>query len=347
MAHRRALIVALAAGFMVGNLSQAWQVVAVPMGWPTWVRMPDRISGWWPPAMGGSMLCAALGLHLPAAVMGSGRMRVVGVVGATVTAAGLLATGTRGAWVAGAALTAVALGFGAWRWMVGRDRVGVARFAGVAAVLTVAAAVGWLVLREPITRRVVLAREDIAAALERHDYRSDTGARILMATAALRAIRERPVGGVGAGGYQAWAQSRLRAEGEPEAAALIHAHAHNAPLHIGATTGLVGLAIWGFIVVVALRGGAVGSGTTARASGGPLTRGTPEWGGWGSYDAAPFFAIVGLGLVGLFDVVQLNTQTVALLGTLLAMCMVSRPPAARMPFGKGGNAGEVAGPERR
>lgn len=341
MAHRRALIAALAAGFVLANLAQVWQAVAGPMGWPTWARGIARYSGWWPPAMAGSMLCAALGLHLPAAVMGRGRTRVVGVLGAAASAGGLVATGTRGAWLAGAALLVIALGFGVWRWMSaargeGEGRTG--RGLVLGAALVVVAGAGWFFLmRDSVAHRVGPTRDEIASALG-HDYKSATGARVLMARMAIEEWRAHPIGGVGAGGYQVRAQEMLRARGEADNAPLIQAHAHNAALHIGATTGAVGLALWAFIVLVALRGGAEGSGN-AGPEGEVEGRSLRTSGaGWGTYDAAPLFGLLGLLLVSAFDVVQLNSQTMALLGALLAMCMVSRPPAWTLPYRRGWHA---------
>ena len=45
----------------------------------------------------------------------------------------------------------------------------------------------------------------------------------------------------------------------------------------------------------------------------------------GSYAAGPAFAIAGLMLAGVFDPVHLNSQTGALLFTLMALCLESRP----------------------
>ena len=64
--------------------------------------------------MGGSVLVAGLGLHLPAAIMGRGWGRTLASGGAMVTALGILGTGTRGAWIAGLLLVMLVLGVGAW-----------------------------------------------------------------------------------------------------------------------------------------------------------------------------------------------------------------------------------------
>jgi hypothetical protein len=46
--------------------------------------------------------------------------------------------------------------------------------------------------------------------------------------------------------------------------------------------------------------------------------------GLGSYAAGPGFAIIGLLMVGMFDPVQLNAQTGALLATLFALSLCPR-----------------------
>jgi hypothetical protein len=318
MMHRRALIAALALGFVVGNLSQVAQWAAGHSGsalweWVPWHRAGDRLSGWWDPVVGGSLLCGALGLHLPAALMGGGRARWFGVAGAVVTAAALVATGSRGAWLAAALLAWIAVLHGMVMARARRDPRGARNLALAALVLIGIAAP---LLQKPMSQRIDRARSEIAGALERHEYRTDTGARVLMAQWALRAMREHPVIGVGAGGYKAWTLARMREEGEKDPGP-IHAHAHSAPLHIGATLGLVGLALAGVMVAVALRGAAEG-----------LSR-------WGTYDAGPLFALMGLFLAGLTDAVHVNSQTAALLGTLFAMSLVSRPPLAPLPLRRG------------
>ncbi|MEX2218076.1 MAG: O-antigen ligase family protein [Phycisphaerales bacterium] len=316
MMHRRWLIAAVAAGFLCGNLSQVAQALAPHLGWD-WLpirRMPGRLSGWWDPVVGGSLLCGALGLHIAAAAWGRGAWRAVGGAGAAATAVAIAATGTRGAWIAGAVLLAGGLAAMVVRSLRGGgERAGVGRVVLTTAALAAACAAGWIALRGPVMARAERAREEIAAA-RRGDYATDTGARILMAEWALRAVRERPVAGVGAGGYRAWVLAEMRKGGSAEPNAPIHVHAHSTPLHIGATLGVVGVGIGVFIV-----GAAMGACRSQRT--GSESRGTRG----GAYDAGPLWALAGLLLAGLFDVVHLNAQTAAMLGMLLALCLVSRP----------------------
>ncbi|VAX36883.1 hypothetical protein MNBD_PLANCTO03-267, partial [hydrothermal vent metagenome] len=84
VADRRALLLgAIVLGFALGQLSQLSHGIglAFDIDWMTWNRLPGRNSGWWDPVVGGSLLTAALGLHLPAALWGRGLWRILGIVG--------------------------------------------------------------------------------------------------------------------------------------------------------------------------------------------------------------------------------------------------------------------------
>lgn len=313
--HRRPwLIAALCVGFLLGNLSQVGHAVGKAAGlqWLTWPRLENRNSGWWDPVVGGSLLTGILGLHLPAAVMGAGRQRWFGLAGAAATLLAIFATGTRGAWIAAAALVGLALLVGIGRGIAVGGKTARNLLVVVAAMAVVLAIAGVL-LRGTITQRFDEGRREVAAALKQGDYASDTGKRILMWKAAAQAVEAHPIRGVGAGGYQKWSLEHVRVNGEPPPPDAIHAHAHSAPLHIAATTGLLGLALAGVVIALALRG--------AVSELGP--------GEIGSYAAGPAFAIAGLMLAGLFDPVHLNAQTGALLFTLMALCLESRPLGRR------------------
>lgn len=316
MMHRNLLIAALAAGFVCGYLAQLGHAIGLWAGieWLTWPRLPDRNSGWWDPVVGGSMLVAALGLHLPAATMGRGRWRLVGLAGVAITLVAIFATGSRGAWIAGAGLVAlvlcVAVGCSAMdtRRARGGRGPGLSPALGLAVVMLVAGIAGWVVLGDSVTRRYTEARQEITRVAD-GDYQTHTGARILMAEWAVAAVRARPLG-VGAGGYRAWTQERLAERNQEHLIPHIHGHAHNAPLHIAATLGVVGIILAGAVAALALSGG--------------LSQ-LNECGGLGSYASGPAFALVGLFMVSAFDVVHLNGQTTPLLAALLGMCMISRP----------------------
>jgi O-antigen ligase len=314
MMHRRLLIAALAIGFFCGMLSQLLHVVGLRAGidWLVWPRLPDRNSGWWDPVVGGTMLIGALGLHLPAAVMGRGRVRLLAIAAAAVTLVAIFATGTRGAWIAAAALVALTIAIAmAWHVGVARGTPLVRRLSPLLMLSAAALIVGVLafaLVGDSISRRIAEARHEIARIVDHGDYETYTGARILMARCAMEALRDKPVFGTGAGGYQSWSRQQLARRDQQHLAPYIHSHAHNAALHIAATLGIVGLALAAAIIALTLRGGLA-----------------LDPGRLGTYDAGPAFAILGLVLVSATDVVHMNSQTVALLATLMALCLISRP----------------------
>jgi O-antigen ligase len=333
MMHRPLLIGAIAIGFLAGNIAQALHIVGLRTGipWLVWARLPDRNSGWWDPVVGGSVLVAALGLHLPAAIMGRGRMRLLGLGGAAITLLAIVATGTRGAWIAAAALLALVILIAIGRQTLARRlelaphrRSAFAPALILAFVVIATGAAGWLTVGETVMRRIAEARTEVARAQE-GDYQTYTGARLLMASWAVEAFRQHPIRGVGAGGYRVWTHQQLEARGEAHLTPRIHSHAHNAPLHIAATSGLIGLGLASLVMIFAVRGGLAQLGDPARGE------------GIGSYAAGPVCALIGLLFVGMFDVVHINSQTSALLAVLLGLCLISRPrlpdeESARQPL---------------
>jgi len=314
---RRWLIGAVCVAFALANLVQIVEVIAkqLDVGWLVIRPEPDRSSIWWHPVVAGSLLTAVLGLHLPAAITGSGKMRWLGLGGASLTAIGVVLTGTRGAWLASAALVILALAWAAWRV---RPRARLVRpmlaLGGLALVVGVAL---WIVAGDSLSRRFAEGYRESRAALIDEQYDSFTGARVLMGRMALEAVRERPLRGVGAGGFQQWASTTLEQRDRPELAGLIHPHAHNAPLHLAATTGLVGLALACALAFFALRGA-----FAARRPADPGLRANP-------YDLAPAWALVGLLLAGAFDVVHVNAQTAAMLFLLLPLTPRTWPAVQR------------------
>lgn len=289
--HRRVLIACLCIGFVIGNGAQV--VDAFDGFGNVWLadrlwHEPSRISGWWDPAVGGSLLVAGLGLHLPAALMGTGRWRVVGLLCSAMTIVALIATGTRGAWVASVALVVVALVIAARRGsMKGRTIL----IAGVAVVIL---AIGALQI-ESVSGRVHDARGEIARAIE-GDFESFTGARISMANQAARAGMGHPVGGLGAGGFRTWMEERTGSVVDDQS------HAHSTGLQLWAEHGapgvLLGVLLAGVLLVNAWRCGAGSS---------------------SGYSMGPFYAAVGLVLVGVFDSVLINVNTAAMFGALAAL----------------------------
>ena len=306
--HRAWLIGALAVGFGLGHLTQVGHAVGVwgDVAWLRWPRLPDRNSGWWDPVVGGSLATAAVGLHLPALLWGRGRWRIVGGAGVLAALAGVVATGTRGAWIASAGLVGIVLVVAV---MVALRRGGWRRVWAPVVVAVVGAGVGAVVAGPTVLERGERAVGEVRRVLEEGDFASDTGRRLLMWQESWRAVSDHPVRGVGEGGLVPWAMRDVGAQGiDP---GLLLPHAHGMWAQVLATTGAVGGVLWVGLIVLALR---VGWGGAARADG---VRGASFE---AAYATAPAWALVGLLLAGVFDSVHLNSQTSMLLWALVGLC---------------------------
>ena len=348
MNERRWLIGALALGVLCGNLSQVGHEigVAAEIPWLVWPRFEDRNSGWWDPVVGGSVLCAALGMHMAGLALGrSVSERIVGGVLAAVTLIAIAATGTRGAWIGAAGVIGIAVMIAVWRAVRGQvptaaeRSVGGTRMLIAAAMVVLCGAVVWFAAGETIVKRVGEARQELTRAVEHGDYSTFTGARLAMWGWAGRAVAAHPIRGVGAGGYSPWVREQMNKQTERDPgmgapAPLPHGHAHSWFLHAVATTGVVGLGIMVALAVVCVRNGLR---ETAGAAG---TACRPTQG----FDAGPALAMVGLMCAGLFDSIHVNQQTAYWLWILGALCMAGRPRVAARPSGsKATRTDEFAG----
>lgn len=296
--HRTRLIYAMCIGLTLGQIGQVLDGFDGFGFGPIAALVenhPGRIAGWWHPVIAGDLLVAAMGLHLPAAAMGRGRTRIIGVLGLTLSGVGVLATGTRGAWVAALLLLMVG-----GLLVVRVRRVPMRRVLAITALVLVAAGIAGLALRNSITIRIDETRAELAE-IRAGELDSYSGLRVRMAQQALDAFATHPILGVGTGGYERWCE--LHAGGGHGA------HAHNSVLHIGATLGLVGLVLWALVLFVALR---------------------CAW-RWGQscasnpYALGPLLGIVGLLLASISDSVHINLQSVAMLGMLAGLCPAYAP----------------------
>ena len=335
---RRAVILAMVAGFLFAGLAQGLEVYGHQAGLAGLVwshpalppELPMRFSAWWhQPAVGGAMLVGALGLNLPTmlglfdGVRRRGVWRVIGAIGWGTAVLGIFATGTRGAMLAGVGIIAVGACCAAWRWWRSRARDGARRAAGrgvfvlavVAAFLVLPGA--WLFLYGPVGAqvwsRVNAGYAEVHAALTNANYASDTGTRILMARWAAEALAEKPVQGHGAGSFKVIAERKIATD--PRAVGVrAHTQAHNTLLHVGATLGAVGMALLVWIAYAAVMGGTRANGAAREVS--------SHWTSIGrAYDLGPAFALVGMIFMSAFDTVLVNTQEAALVLTLAALCV--------------------------
>lgn len=340
---RRAVILSMVFAFLAAGVAQGLEVYGHRTGqdWLIWPHpalppeLPMRFSAWWKqPAVGGAMLVAALGLNLPAmlglfdGVKRRWAWRALGAVGTAVAVFGILASGTRGAMLAGAGLVALSVCVGAWRGWRGRARsapAGSARRGVVRARIIVmgtvgaglVAATGWLFLYGPVGQqvrsRVDAGYVEVREALTNANYASDTGARILMARWAVEAFSEKPLAGHGAGSFRSIAERQIA--NDPRAKGVrAHTQAHNTLLHVAATLGGIGAVLLVWVAVAAVMGGMRGTRVASRAR--------EDWTGIGrAYDLGPVCALVGIVLVSAFDTVLVNTQEAALVLTLVALCV--------------------------
>ncbi len=329
--RRSLLLAALAVGFALAQLAQLAHALGLAFHIPalTFDRFPGRNSGWWDPVVGGSLLTAILGLHLPAALWGRHHFRVLGILGSSITILGILATGTRGAYLASSALIIIALihalarrfhtttspdshdPLAAYTEVLAnpthRKRTGYAMVLWLVGGVMILVAV--LSLRSTIIQRTHAAIDDITAAIKHQDYTTDTGARIQLNRWAIEALAAHPLLGTGAGTYQSWCLRHTIEQGIDPNTRNFHAHAHNALLHIAATLGMPGLLMALAFIVLALRGAF----RTQPGDGPP------------GYAQGPAYALLGLLLVSAFDTIQVNSQTAGLLSVLVIFSLQQRP----------------------
>lgn len=298
-----ALAVGLIGGFVVYNLSQVSHGLSrAGMDWlPQWDRMPNRNAGWNEPVAGGTNLCAALGLHLAAVLHGRRGWAVLGGVGTLVTLAAILATGTRGAWLAAAGLVALACLVGAWkiRWTARRAIVAGA----IALVMAIGGGVvGWKVAAP----RALEAREELRQVFEHQDFSSYTGTRLLLMWWAVQAFADNPIGGTGEGGYEHWVLENLAERGiDPADRTHTGPHPHNTLLQPLASTGIIGLALYVVVLLLMARLAWV-----ARLHEHPYAAGVP-------------WALLGLFAACMFEVMHMNTHVLAMWMLLMGLTVAA------------------------
>lgn len=313
---RRGIIIAgLVAGLLSGNLSQLINWIGVRHDIPWLFLRPfagnDRNGGWWPIVVGSEHLVAALGLHLPVALMGNGKWRAFAIVASIISIAGLVAMGARGAWAAAVLLSLLVVVVAIMRETEPRTRWKLAGVASLAA--TVLAAGLWIFAADRIEARVSQALDEIPRAYANRDFTSTTGsgvgddsARVAMAFWAIEAIKDHPIIGVGTGGYAAYVREHRLSDAlaYEDSSTRVHQHCHNAILQEWATKGVIGLTLLLIFVFVVLWSAFT-----------PLSRQA-----LGTYAAGPAFALVGLCMLWPFDAMQSNSSTIKLFLALVAIC---------------------------
>jgi len=312
--HRGWFLLAMAAGFLCANIVQLIVLARASLHLPPLVYGPSedgRIGGWWPNVVGGELLVCALGIHLGALFHARTRTTwAVGSVGAIASAAGILLSGTRGAWIAAAALFALWLG----ALIITRAGMTLRRAAIIIALIAVASAATFGA-SPSLRHRVIDARNEITRAVDRGEYQTNIGLRLMMLRWGWRAFIEHPAAGVGIGNYRAWVLSHAEKVEPPERTAIAqferegHDHCHNTLVQTLATSGLPG-----GILLVAFIGTSLWKG---------FRRGTSCAHGKGiiaAYAGAPAWMLLGTVLLWPFDAVLVSTLPMAMVGYAAAMC---------------------------
>jgi O-antigen ligase len=266
-----------------------------------------RMGGLIHPIQTGAWCVAAMCWHLAAVLSRGGRLRVLSLVGLALAGLGLVATQSRGPWLAAAIILPLALVIIGGRRP--RARVPAVALAVLGIVSVVAA---WPFVDDVVTSRVRVAADEYRHARDDHVYWSDVGLRIGLWRWAWELYEQAPVIGIGAGGYREGIielpSFRRAMERRPEDARkkMDRVHAHSVPLHALATTGTVG----GVIVAALLLLAAVGA-----------WRDRPDH----PYVDGTLFVLLGWIVGGLFDCYTLNGHLLGLRMLAVALPLPRRP----------------------
>lgn len=314
--HRGWLMLAAAAGFATGAALQLLEALA-----PGLIqlaafehRTPDgRIGGWWPPVLAGELLLGAAAIHAAALLHARSRAgAILALGGMALSLAGVFLSGTRGAWIAAALLLAIVASAG-FRTRLRSPRT--RRRAALGLALALVAAVALVLATDSGRRRLLDARNEVARLVERGESQTNIGLRARMLEWGWRALKERPLTGIGPGQFPAWvAAARSTATGD-ELGAIEqferehHGHCHNTLLAMALAAGVPGATLLVAFVAVALIAG------FRRADGeaqGPALM--------HAYAAAPPWLLLSTVLLWPFDAVIVSVQPMMLMMLGAALC---------------------------
>lgn len=157
-----------------------------------------RLGGWIHPIQTGAWCAAAMCWHLSAALTSKARIVKLISLGAMVlAAAGLVATGSRGPWLAAMVALPITTILITWRRPQSRKPAALMVLAAV-----IAAGGMWLMKPQFIQERVGGAWNEYRAAIDKQQYWTSTGSRIGFWTWAIDIWKLSPILGAGAGSYK-------------------------------------------------------------------------------------------------------------------------------------------------
>lgn len=251
LGHVAWLIAALLAGVFVQNLIQFAQMFEVLGFKPLDV---GRIRGLLHPIQTGAWCLVAMCLHLAAIIQSRGLIRWLCVIGLVFAGAGLLASGSRGPWIA----AAVAIPLGIVLMLVRRPTLLKPAFV-LGVVMAIAGTAGFIVAGDHVRDRVETAKTELQDAMNDHVYVTSVGLRVAMWKWALEIAHEAPIAGTGAGSFRKESADldsfKQAAERWPdEIDYLSRAQPHSSHLYMLQSGGTIGLSIfWAMLIAIAVQ----------------------------------------------------------------------------------------------
>ncbi|MBN1441081.1 MAG: O-antigen ligase family protein [Planctomycetes bacterium] len=305
------LILSAIGGVLAANLVQAGQWLEVFGLSPA---ENNRLRGLIHPTQTGAWCVAAMCWSVSGVLLGRGWIRILSLATLLSAGAGLIATGSRGPWLAGAASVPLAIAVIAIRRPPARPAALVLIAAGLAGGLGAA----WFA-RGFVERRIDTAITELRAGWSEEIYWTDGGLRIGLWRWAWDGFTGSPLVGQGAGSFETIARENPGFAAAREKAAKIasgfcmsRGHAHSDYFQVLCNLGIIGALIGGALVVALLRN------AWRDRLDHPFADGN-------------FFAAIGWSIGAAFDCYHLSGHTFGLLGALIAFTLPQRSARSSLP----------------
>ncbi len=194
----------------------------------------------------GAWSAVALAFHTVAILFNRDKQFWISLLGLIAATIGLIASGSRGAWIA---TLIIPLGV----ILITIQHPTTRRPALILATLAlIATAISWPYLQKPVISRIEIATTEAQQALDEQNYESSVGLRIGLWRWAWQMYKNDPLQGTGAGGYlptldtlPLFTKTKERVNQNPTRINWHRRnHAHSSPFHILATLGTPGIALF-------------------------------------------------------------------------------------------------------